>query len=74
VTLRFTFRLIVPLGPIAAMSAFGVLHFGIQGYFVQSPRKGCDRQRKNHPKHVMSADLVKVALSLYAAVGLTRAR
>lgn len=74
VTLQFTFRLIVLLGPIATMSAFGILHFGLQGSFVQSPRKGCDRQCKNHPKHAMSAELVKIALSLYTAVGLTRAR
>jgi hypothetical protein len=33
-------RLIVLLGLIATLSAFGVLHCGLQEYLTQPPRKG----------------------------------
>jgi hypothetical protein len=37
------------------LSAFSVLHCGLQEYRMQPLRKGRDRQCKTHPKHVTSA-------------------
>ena len=68
VTLLFTLRLIVLLGLIATLSAFGVLHCGLQGYRMQPLRKDRDRQCKSHPKHAMSAELVKIAQQFSTAV------
>jgi hypothetical protein len=63
-----TLRLIDLLGPIATLSAFSVLHFGLQEYRVQSLRKGRDRQLKTHPKHATSTELVKIAHQFFTAV------
>jgi hypothetical protein len=68
VTLLFTLRLIVLLVLIATLSAFSVLHCGLQEYRMQPLRKGRDRQCKTHPKHVTSAELVKSAHQFSTAV------
>jgi hypothetical protein len=68
VALLSTLRFIVLLGLIATLSAFSVLHFGLQEYRVQSLWKGRDRQCKTHPKHATSAELVKIAHQFSTAV------
>jgi hypothetical protein len=68
VALLFIFRLIVLLGLIATLSAFGVLHCGLQEYRMRSLWKGCDRQCKTHPKQTTSAGLVKTVHQLSAVV------
>jgi hypothetical protein len=68
VALLSTLRFIVLLGLIATLSAFSVLHFGLQEYRVQSLRKGRDRQCKPHPTHPTSAELVKIAHQFSTAV------
>src|SRR5674476_1315031 len=44
------------------------LESSLQEYRMQSLRKGRDRQRKTHPKHATSTDLVKIANQFFTAV------
>jgi hypothetical protein len=68
VTLLFALRLIVLLGLIATLSAFGVLHCGLQEYRMPPLRKGRDRHYKTHPKHATSTELVKIVHQFSTAV------
>jgi hypothetical protein len=49
VALLCNLRLIVLPGLIATLSAFSVLHFGLQDYRLHSLQKGRNRQCKIHP-------------------------
>ena len=52
VTLLSNLRLIILLGLMATLSAFSVLHFGLQDYRLHSLQKGRDRQCEIHPNRI----------------------